>query len=144
MKFLVVHEVSYLSKIIYEFQILPEMLSILGHEVTVVDYDDTWNVSPDGSMLNLKTTVHCGVHRAYPEASVTVRRPGMIRAPLASRISAAVTTYFEIERLLEEERFNAVILYGLPTVGVQTLLLAHRYGVPVNFRSIDILHRLVP
>ena len=37
MRILVVHEVNYLSKIIYEFQILPEILSILGHEVTIID-----------------------------------------------------------------------------------------------------------
>jgi glycosyltransferase involved in cell wall biosynthesis len=144
MNFLVVHEVSYLSKIIYEFQILPEMLSMLGHEVTIVDYDDTWRANTNGRRIHLKTVVHENVHRAYPQASVTVRRPGMIRAPLASRISAAATTYFEVERLLEREQFDAVILYGLPTVGVQTLLLARRHGVPVNFRSIDILHQLVP
>src|SRR5437870_104333 len=42
MKILIVHEVSYLDKIVYEYQILPEMLSMLGHEMTVVDYDETW------------------------------------------------------------------------------------------------------
>src|SRR5262245_54754616 len=117
MKFLVVHEVNYLSKIIYEFQILPEVLSILGHEVTIVDYDDTWKANTNGNWMTLKTEVHEAVHRAYPQAAVTVRRPGMIRAPMVSRISAAVTTYFEIERLLDQERFDAVILYGLPTLG---------------------------
>ena len=68
----------------------------------------------------------------------------MIRAPLVSRISAAATTYFEVERLLNRERYDAVLLYALPTLGVQTLLLARRYGVPVHFRSIDILNQLVP
>jgi len=148
LKLLIVHEVSYLSKIIYEFQILPETLSMLGHEITIIDYDDTWNANDSrpgvSPRIHLQTTVHRNVHRAYPKASVTVRRPGMIRAPLLSRISAAATTYFEMERLLERERFDAVILYGLPTVGVQTLLLARRHGVPVHFRSIDILHQLVP
>src|SRR5262249_9656891 len=57
---------------------------------------------------------------------------------------AAITTYSEIKRILRETRFDAVLLYGLPTVGVQTLLLARRHKVPVHFRSIDILHRLVP
>ena len=42
MKIVVVHEVSYLEKIIYEYQILPEMLSMLGHELIVVDYQETW------------------------------------------------------------------------------------------------------
>jgi glycosyltransferase involved in cell wall biosynthesis len=144
LKLLIVHEVNYLSKIVYEFQILPETLSMLGHDVTIIDYDDTWKANTNGRRVDLQTTVHRNVHRAYPKASVTVRRPGMIRAPLLSRISAAATTYLEMERLLDRERFDAVILYGLPTVGVQTLLLARRHGVPVHFRSIDILHQLAP
>ena len=42
MKIVVVHEVSYLEKIIYEYQILPEMLSMLGHELIL----STWRTCP--------------------------------------------------------------------------------------------------
>ena len=42
MRILVVHEVNYLSKTIYEFQILPEILSLLGHSVSIIDYNDSW------------------------------------------------------------------------------------------------------
>src|SRR2546421_7000901 len=87
MKLLVVHEVNYLSKIIYEFQILPEILSILGHDITIVDYNDSWKSETNGRRVALRTAVHRNVHRAYPEASVTVRRPGMLRVPIISRIS---------------------------------------------------------
>jgi glycosyltransferase involved in cell wall biosynthesis len=143
-KLLVVHEVNYLEKIIYEFQILPEILSMLGHEVTIVDYDDSWQNSSNGSRAGLRTRVHTGVHRAYPEASVTVRRPGMIRLPIVSRVSGAITSGWEVHEFLRKYSADAVLLYGLPTVGVQTLLSARQYDVPVFFRSIDVLNRLVP
>src|SRR5882672_3721128 len=139
MKILVVHEVNYLEKIIYEFQILPEILSMLGHEVTVIDYDDSWKTSPNGHKSGLKTSVHQGVHRAYPQASVSVRRPGMIRIPVLSRISGAVTSGLETYRFLRNYTPDVILLYGLPTVGIQSLLAARKFDVPVMFRSIDVL-----
>jgi glycosyltransferase involved in cell wall biosynthesis len=144
MKILIVHEVNYLKKIIYEFQILPEILSMLGHEVTIIDYDDTWKTSANGEASGLRTRVHRQVHRAYAGASVTVLRPGMIRLPVISRISAAVTSGIEAYRFLRDYSPDGVLLYGLPTVGIQTLLAARQFGVPVIFRSIDILNQLVP
>ena len=144
MKILVVHEVNYLEKIIYEFQILPEILSMLGHEVTIIDYDDSWKVSTNGSRTGLETRIRENVHRAYPDASVTVRRPGMIRLPVLSRLSGAITSGLESYRFLRDHTPDAVLLYGLPTVGVQALLAARQFDVPVLFRSIDVLNQLVP
>jgi glycosyltransferase involved in cell wall biosynthesis len=142
MRILVVHEVNYLQKIIYEFQILPEILSMLGHDVTIIDYDDSWKTSTNGH--GLKTRIHERVHRAYPQASVTVRRPGMIHLPVLSRVSGATTSALEVNRFLSTHAPDAVLLYGLPTVGIQSLLAARKHGVPIVFRSIDVLHRLVP
>src|SRR5262249_24188335 len=144
MKILIVHEVNYLKKIIYEFQILPEILSMLGHEVTIIDYDDTWKTSSNGEASSLRTRVHRRVHRAYDSASVTVLRPGVIRFPLVSRVSAAGSSGIEAYPFLRDYSPDGVLLYGLPTVGIQTLLAARQFGVPVIFRSIDILNQLVP
>ncbi len=144
MNLLIVHEVDYLSKIIYEFQILPEILSMQGHQVTIVDYDDAWSEKRPSRRVVLRTEVHEDVHRAYPDASVTVRRPGMIRMPVVSRISGAITSGLEVARLLRYTSVDAIILYGLPTVGLQVWTAARLYDVPLFFRSIDVLHRLVP
>jgi glycosyltransferase involved in cell wall biosynthesis len=144
MKILVVHEVNYLKKIIYEFQILPEILAMLGHEVTIIDYDDSWKTSSNGDRSGLRTRIHEGVHRAYPQASVTVRRPGMIRLPLISRVSGAVSSGLEIYQFVRNYSPDVVLLYAIPTVGLQTLLAARKFNVPVIFRSIDILNQLVP
>ena len=144
MKILIVHEVNYLSKIIYEFQILPETLSLLGHEVTIVDYNDSWNTERSSSVVDLRTTVHKDIHRAYPQARVTVRRPGMVRLPIISRVSGSLTAALEIARVLRDDRPDVILLYGLPTIGLQTLWLAGARGVPVVFRSIDVSHQLVP
>jgi glycosyltransferase involved in cell wall biosynthesis len=141
---LVVHEVNYSAKIIYEFQILPEILTILGHRVTVIDYDDSWRKTSGQPLVRSRTRVLESTHRAYPEASVTVRTPGMIRLPVLSRISGAVTTAKDIVHVLRSQKFDAILLYGLPTVGLQALYAARSFGIPIFFRSIDILNRLVP
>jgi glycosyltransferase involved in cell wall biosynthesis len=142
-KLLVVHEVNYLEKIIYEFQILPEILSILGHDVTIIDYNDSWKTSSNSNGHGLRTRVYEHVHRAYPQASVTVRRPGMLHLPVLSRVSGALTSGLEIHRFLRHHPVDAVLLYGLPTVGIQSLMAARKYNIPVIFRSIDVLNRLV-
>ena len=144
MRILVVHEVNYLSKIIYEFQILPEILSLLGHSVTIVDYNDSWRSESNGSGLVSPRHVYPVVHRAYDRARISLYRPSIVRIPGLSRISGAVNSGLEVARLLKQGRFDAVLLYGLPTVGVQTLIAAGAYGVPVAFRAIDVSHELVP
>ena len=144
MKILVVHEVSYLKKVIYEFQILPEALSLLGHEVTVVDLDDTPSESPGRPVFDLRPRVFSGLQRTYPRASITLRHPGTVRLPFLSRISGAVTSTLEVLGALGEAHFDALLLYGVPTVGIQALLAARRRGIPVLFRSIDVSHQIVP
>ncbi len=145
MKIVVIHEVNYLTKVIYEYQIIPEILASLGHEVVVIDYDETWRDANGltGPIWDLKTRVHKGVSRAYPEGQVTVRRPGMIRLPVLSRLTGAALNGAEVFRELRRSHVDAILLYGVPTVGVQTLLAAYFHGVPVIFRAIDISHELV-
>jgi glycosyltransferase involved in cell wall biosynthesis len=144
MRILVVHEVNYLTKTIYEFQILPEILSLLGHSVTIVDYNDSWKREKNGAGLLCPRQVYPAIHRAYNRARISLYRPAMIRIPGVSRISGAVNSGLEVAKLLAHARFDAMLLYGLPTVGIQSILAARLYGVPVVFRAIDVSHELVP
>jgi glycosyltransferase involved in cell wall biosynthesis len=143
-RILVVHEVNYLSKTIYEFQILPEILSMLGHSVTVVDYNDSWRSESNGGGVWLDRRVYPATHRAYDSARISLYRPAMMRVPYLSRITGAISSGFEVARLMRHSSFDAVLLYGLPTVGIQTLLAARAFKVPVGFRAIDVTHELVP
>src|SRR5215475_11244905 len=101
MRILVVHEVNYLSKTIYEFQILPEILSLLGHSVTVIDYNDSWHNERNSGGLFMPRRVYPVAHRAYDRARISLYRPGMIRVPGLSRISGAVSSGLEVARLLK-------------------------------------------
>src|SRR5262245_53603147 len=68
----------------------------------------------------------------------------MIRFPMFSRVSGATTAACEVIRVLRQRKIDIVLLYGLPTIGVQTVLATKFFGVPVAFRAIDVSHQLVP
>jgi len=144
MNILFVHEVDWLAKVVFDIHFLSEALSLLGHRVFVVDYEDAWSRDHIFDLGSLKTKSIGGVSRAFSKASVYLRRPGFIKIPGLSRISAAFTHYLGIRKTIEEEDIDAIVLYSVPTNGLQTVLLARKFNIPVVFRCIDILSILVP
>ncbi|MDD5590364.1 MAG: glycosyltransferase family 4 protein [Dehalococcoidales bacterium] len=144
MNILFVHEVDWLKKVVLEFHNLSEALSLLNHHVYAIDYESMWQRNGYVGPGSLKTKEINGCSRAIPGASVTLRRPGFIRIPGLSRLSAGITHYREIQRTIKEKGIDVIVLYSVPTNGLQTIHLAGKFGIPVVFRSIDILHRLVP
>jgi hypothetical protein len=140
---LFVHEVDWLKKVVFDIHNLAESLSILGHRVYAIDYEDAWRRGQFLGLGSLKTKEISGVSRALPGASVGLRRPGFIKIPALSRLSAGLTHYLEIQRTIREKNIDVIMLYSVPTNGLQTIHLTKKFGIPVVFRSIDILHRLV-
>lgn len=144
MNILFVHEIDWLKKVVFEIHSLSELLSLFGHRVYVIDYESMWEKDNFFDFGSLKTKVVENVHRAYPDASVSLKRPGFIKIPGLSRFSAVFTQYREIGRTIKEKKIDVIVLYAVATNGLQTVRLARKAHIPVVFRSIDILHRLVP
>lgn len=144
MNVLFVHEVDWLKKVVFEIHELAESLSLFGHNVYAIDFEDTWRHENNLDFGSLKTIEFHGVHRIYNDASITLRRPGFIKLPILDRISSAFTHYYEIERLVIEKKIDVIVLYSAPTNGLQTIRIARKHKIPVVFRSIDVVHMLVP
>ena len=144
MNILFVHEVDWLKKVVFDIHYLADALSQRGHHVYAIDYEDRWRRESALDCGSLKTKVYDNIGRSLPGASVSVRRPGFIKIPGVSRISAAFTHYAEISRTIREKQIEAIVLYSVPTNGLQTLALGKKYNIPVIFRSIDILSMMVP
>jgi len=144
MNVLFVHEVDWLNKVVLDFHNLAESLSHLNHRVYAIDYENAWKRNGFFTLGSLETQEFEGVSRAIPEATVSLRRPGFIKIPGLSRLSAGCTHYLEIQRTIREKDIDVIVLYSVPTNGLQAIRLARKHGVPVVFRSIDILHELVP
>jgi glycosyltransferase involved in cell wall biosynthesis len=143
MNILFVHEVDWLKKVVFEIHNLAETLSVRGHRVFVVDYDDTWKKDGIFDFGSCKTKKTENVSRAVPGSSVTLVHPGQIKIPGIGRVTGSINQYREIKKLLREEKIDVIMLYSVPTNGLQVMHLAKKQGIPVVFRSIDILHKLV-
>lgn len=144
MNILFVHEVDWLAKVVFDIHFLAEALSLLGHRVYTIDYEDAWHRNGFLDLGSLRTKQVDNISRALSGASVCVRRPGFIKISGLNRISAAFTHYLEMKRIIREKDIEAIMLYSVPTNGLQTVHLANKFNIPVIFRSIDILSMLVP
>ena len=144
MRILFVHEVDWLKKVVFDIHSLAECLSMRGHRVFAIDYENTWQRDNTLDLGSLKAKQFDSISRAIKGSSVSLTHPGFIKIPGLSRLSAALTSYREIRNLIIREKIDAIILYSVPTTGFQTLSIAKKHGVPVLFRSIDVLNQLVP
>jgi glycosyltransferase involved in cell wall biosynthesis len=137
MNILFIHETDYIDKVVYEWQQLAEGLSKRGHKVYVVDYPHRWTSETKMGQIVIARTNH---DKGHP---ISIVRPYFIKIPILSRISAFFTHYKAIEKAIKNLKIDVIILYSVPTNGLQACYLAHKYKIPIIFRSIDILHRMV-
>ncbi len=143
MNVLFVHEIDWLNKVVFDIHTLAEALSLRGHKVYAIDYENAWRRKGPTDLWTLKTREIEGVSRAMTGSAVTLVRPGFIKISGLSRLSAAFTHHRAIRKTIMEKKVDAVILYGVATNGLQTISNARRLHIPVVFRSIDILNRMV-
>ena len=145
MKILIIHEVDYFNKVVFEFQMLSEALSSLGHEVIVIDYPEAevpQYFEKQHDAFGIK--IFNNVYRIYNKASLKLIRPFYIRMPFIKRASYVFSVGYLIKKIMKSQRIDFILLFSVPHSGWQTVKLAHKYNIPVIFRSLDVLHKLVP
>jgi glycosyltransferase involved in cell wall biosynthesis len=143
MNILVVHETEYIDKMIFEYQLIPELLATRGHQVFVIDYPTHWGKEKTGGLWLGPKRIE-DVRRGHKEKGITLYRPGLIRIPVISRFSAFFQYYSLIDSVIRENQIDRILLFSAPTNGVQTILLAKKYHIPVMFRALDVLHQIAP
>ena len=143
MNVLFIHEVDWLTKVVFDIHTLAEALSLRGHTVYAIDYENAWKRKNLLDLGTLKSREFKDISRALPGSKVTVIRPGNMKIGGLGRFSAAVTSYFVIRRVIEKYNIDVIVLYSVPTSGMQAINAARKYNIPVVFRSIDILNHLV-
>ena len=138
MKLLFVHEVSYRKKVIFEMHEFPELLALRGHEVSFLEFDEGRKFWEKG--LAPRRQVMQG--RVHPGATISVYRPFQVGIPGVDRLLTVLTVVPQLRKLLRQGSFDAVVLYAVPTYGLQTLWLARANGLPVMFRALDVSHKI--
>ena len=138
MKILFVHEVSYRSKVIFEMHEIPELLAERGHESFFVDFPEDEKIPP----FHFKTRMENIRGRVHPNTRLTLfSLPRFFPHPL-DRIWTAIWGGISIRAILAKTKPDVVFLYGVPTNGWQTLLLARGLKIPVVYRAIDMSHKI--
>ncbi len=133
---LFVHEVSYEKKPIFEMHEFPEHLAARGHKVTFLQFDEGYKFWRDKRQPTEKTIPG----RVLPETSIKIVTPHQFGIPGVDRLYATLSIWPALQRMLKSEKFDAIVLYAVPTYGHQVIQLARKYGVPVIFRALDVSH----
>lgn len=139
MNILVIHEVSYLKKVVYDYHMLAEAMSLRGHDVYAIDYESMWK--RNGHLISHRDEVL--VNRVFPKGLITLIRPPFIKIPILSRATASLTHNTVIAKTMKEKEIDCVILYSVPTNGLQAVHWAKKFNIPIIFRSLDVLSQLV-
>ena len=142
MNFLFIHEVNWRDKVTFEIHDIPELLSIDGHSVFFIDYPEVLIDKRSSNFWFFRTTFLRIQSRTHKGSTVDVRTPGRILPGVADRLVASLTFVPLLIRTIRSEKIDLIVLYGVPTNGWQTVLVAKLLRIPVIFRAIDVSHLL--
>ena len=140
MKILIIHEIDWEKKVIFEPHHLAELFSIQGHEVFVIDC-----AQPNSKDLikGMHTRTLPNYSRVYNNANITLIRPASFLVKGFNRIAHYLACKKIIEKTIQERGIEKIFLYGSITNGVQTIKMAQERKIPVIYRVLDISHELI-
>jgi glycosyltransferase involved in cell wall biosynthesis len=136
-KILVLHEIDYLEKIIYEIHEFPELLARSGHDVTFFHFQEGANRAKKN--LFRKKEI---VGRVVPEAKLTLVGPHQFGVIWIDRLWATVSSWPALFRLFRENKFDVVLNYAVPTFGLQALIISAIHKTPFVHRALDSSHEI--
>ena len=140
MHILIIHEIDWKKKVIFEPHYLAEIFSLNGHDVFVVDCEEP---NPKNFFKGLKTTIEKNYNRIYPNASITLIHPSSILLKGLNRITYFFSCKNIIKKTIQEKKIDVILLYSTATSGIQTIDLSKQFKIPVIFRMLDLSYSLV-
>jgi glycosyltransferase involved in cell wall biosynthesis len=135
MKILFVHEVSWFSKVVYEMHDFPELLSLNGHEVHFLEFEE------DQSRAHFKS-VTSTESRSHPGSIVSVTSPPHLLSGIFRRLITLVIHPLVFLRLTKKIKPDVVVTYSIPTSGWQIVTICKWLNIPIVVRAIDVSHKL--
>lgn len=131
MNILVIHEVSYLDKPVYEYQDFAERLVSRGHQVTVIDFCES---------------------KKSPQISARVSKTGLSEVQLINMANNGLPVFKYLaakwrfpsllKKTIKAQSVDAVLLYSVFINGTSTIRICRKLGIPVVYRVLDAYHRL--
>ena len=133
MNILIVHEVSYLRKVIYEIHEFPELFAKSGHSVTFLDFDEGATVKSAWGQRIRKVP-----GRIHTETQIELATPHAFGLGFLDRIWAIFSAVPLMIKLFQTRDFDVVLNFAVPTYGLQLLMIARLFKVPVVHRALDV------
>jgi glycosyltransferase involved in cell wall biosynthesis len=133
---LVVHEVSYERKVVYEIHEFPEIFLEQGHQVSFIDFDE----DRPGMIGRRREEEVQG--RAISGRSLRVITPFTLGHSPLDRLVSFLTF---IPVFFKEVRFRKpdfIFNYAVPTYGAQLVVFAKLLRIPVIHRALDSAHKI--
>lgn len=140
LRILLVHEIDWFKKVIFEPHHLAELFSIKGHQVFVIDCGNPDIKNLTNALYTRTISRHSMV---YDEASITIIRPPSFLVKGLNRLTHFLTCENIIRKTVIDNSIDIILLYGVATNGIQTIKVAKQMKIPVVFRVLDIAHGLI-
>lgn len=140
MRILIIHEIDWIKKVIFEPQHYAELFSIKGHDVYVMDCRDACIKKINEGF---HTVIMSNFNRVYKDASITLVRPSALLIKGLNRLSHFFTCQNVIKKIILEHNIDIILLYGMATNGIQAIKIAKELHIPVIARVLDIAHGLI-
>ena len=137
MKILVLHEIDYLEKVIYEIHEFPELLARAGHDVTFFHFQEGANRAKKNLFRRKEIS-----GRVVPEAKLTLVGPHQFGVFGFDRLWATISSWPALFRLFRGNKFDVVLNYAVPTFGLQAMIISAIYKTPFIHRALDSSHEI--
>ena len=140
MNILIIHEIDWLKKVIYEPHHLAELFSMKGHNVFVIDCRE-----PDTKSLidGFHTSTITNFNRVYKNASITLFRLPSLLIKGLNRATYFLTCKKIIKKIVEENKIDIIWLYSVASNGMQSVKVAKEFNIPIIQRQLDVTYELV-
>ena len=140
MNILIICEIDWLKKVIYEPHHLAELFSMKGHNVFVIDCRE-----PDTKNLidGFRTSTITNFNRVYKNASITLFRLPSLLIKGLNRATYFLTCKKIIKKIVEENKIDIIWLYSVASNGMQSVKVAKEFNLPIIQRQLDVSHEFV-
>lgn len=131
MKIVVIHEVSYTKKPVNEFQDFSESLSSIGHDVSVIDFDES-----EKNIFKISTISRTG------KSSIRLINMPNLGFPIIKYFYAQIFFYFFLKKMIKENKVDVIFLYSVFINGMSAVFLGKKNKIPTIYRVLDAYHLL--
>ena len=140
MKILLVQDAEWRKKGPHQQHHLMELLSLRGHEIMVIGFDQHWR--DEKTDFISKRIVIDDVCRFYEGAKVKFIKPSFLRFPILDYVSFLFSSRKEIKKQIKE--FNPDLIIGFSSVlsNYWGMVYAKKNNIPYMYYWYDIVHIL--